>query len=84
MQQFARHLKCGFSSQAEAINWYLSTHPSGQLLSEENFIDMQNQLLMLKMPSQQAQTFNPLHMSERPRPTPTKRTADGKIVSDFE
>jgi hypothetical protein len=84
MRQFAQHIKGGFNTLAEAIQWYLSAYPSGQLLSEQNFTDMQSQLLMLKMPSQEAQTFDPTFMTEKPRPTPAKRTADGKLVSDFE
>lgn len=83
LQSFARHLKCGFKTAAEAINWYLNRYPTGTLLTEQNFLEVQNKLLHLKIPTQSA-TFDPLHMSEKPRPTPAKQTTDGKIVSDFE
>ena len=84
MQQYVQHKKCGFTTPAEAINWYLSMYPKGQLLTEENFVGMQAQLLMLKLPSPQQAAFDPLSMTETPRPKPVKRTADGKVLSDFE
>ena len=84
LQQYAYHQKCGFNTFAEAVNWYLTRFPSGELMDQINFLSMQQQLLNLVPPNPNANIFNPLHMTERPRPTPARRTKDGQIVSDFE
>lgn len=82
VHQFKRHLKCGFRSHAEAISWYLERFPNGNIMCQRNFLDMQAQMLTLKMPS--PSMFDPLQMTERPRPTAVKKDKDGSIISDFE
>ena len=83
MQQFKHHKKCGFNSAAEAIRWYFERCPNGNVLTEQNFLNLEAQLLMLKMPTQ-PDVFNPIYMTERPKPVPARRDKQGKIVSEFE
>lgn len=84
LQQYSFHQKCGFSSYAEAYNWFLVVFPQGNILDLENFLQIQQKLLSLTIPSLQANVFDPLHMTEKPRPAPIQKTKDGQVLSDFE
>lgn len=82
-QVYTQHQKHGFESPAQAIEWYLNIFPDGNIVSQENFLSMQGQLVGLQMPKQPS-VFNPTFMTEKPRAVPAQRSADGKIISDFE
>ncbi len=84
LQQYSYHIKCGFNSAAEAIRWYFERYPNGNILDQANFLGIQAQLLGLKLPHPQAQTFDPLAMEIKQRPTIAKRDKSGKLMSDFE
>lgn len=84
LHEYSYHIKCGFKSAAEAIGWYFERYPDGNVLDQQNFLGMQHQLLELKLPSPQANTFNPLHMDIREPPRVAKRDRTGKLLSDFE
>lgn len=84
IQQYKHHKKCGFNSAAEAIGWFFERFPDGNVLSENNFLELQMKLLMLKPPTPQSTVLDPLYMVQKPKPVPVRRTKDGKIVSDFE
>ncbi len=83
LQQFKRHQKCGFKSHAEAISWYLSRFPNGNVVSPREFLELQGQMLTMKLPNAPS-IFNPTHMTEKSRPIAAKRDRSGKIISDFE
>lgn len=80
---YKQHQKHGFESPAEAIAWYLNRFPDGNVVSQENFLNLQGQLLTLKMPKQPS-VFNPTFMTEKSRPVAAKKDSSGKIISDFE
>ena len=84
IEQYKHHKKCGFKSAAEAISWYFERFPNGNVLTEQSFLEIQTRLLMLKMPSQNADVFNPIFMIEKPKPVPVRKDKEGNIVSDFE
>jgi hypothetical protein len=84
IQEYKRHQYGGFNTPAEAIGWYFERFPAGNVMSESEFLSMQNQLLMMKLPSAQASTFDPTHMTTKPRPVAAKKDANGKLMSDFE
>jgi hypothetical protein len=84
MAQFKRHIKTGFNSPAEAISWYFEVYPAGNVMTQESFLNLQAQMLSLKLPSENANMFNPTYMVVRQKPTPVKKTKDGQIISDFE
>lgn len=84
IQEYKRHQLGGFNSPAEAIGWYFQRFPSGNIMNEAEFLSMQNQLLLMKLPSAQASTFDPTHMVTKPRPVAAKKDANGKLMSDFE
>jgi hypothetical protein len=84
IQEYKRHQYGGFNSPAEAIGWYFERFPAGNIMSEPEFLGMQAQLLMMKLPSAQASTFDPTYMTQKPRPQAAKRDKTGKLMSDFE
>lgn len=84
LQQYSYHHLAGFNSYAEAYNWFLHRFPQGDILDPQNFLLMQQKLLTLKIPSPQANVFDPLYMEEKPMPVPVKKTKDGELLSDFE
>jgi hypothetical protein len=84
IQQYKHHKKCGFKSAASAISWYFERFPDGNVLTERNFLELQGRLLTLTIPASNSNIFNPVHMTEKPKPVAAKRDKTGKIISDFE
>lgn len=78
---YSYHSKGGFISYRDAMAWYFEKFPNGNVVSQSEFISLQNQLLTVKPPG--PQHFNPLYMEGLDRVGP-KKSSDGSIQSEFE
>lgn len=82
IREFKQHVKSGFATAAEAIRWYFEWFPAGNLIDRQSFLNLQHQLLELKLPT--SGSFDPLHMDIKTPPKLAKRDKTGKLMSDFE
>lgn len=83
LQEYSYHTKTGFPTYVDTMRWFYEMFPDGNMMSQENFLHVQHQLLMLKIPTPGHYELDPLHMRGLDSVGP-KRTKEGKLESEFE